>query len=137
MTCDSGVGVITFVNPCLVGQVLGGDHDPTVPGPHEVECTVETSAGSVGWSFELIFPPLQNPQTILPLTPTALGVDLGNGEKAGISVVTGALTFSRVDPTNRAFVARFIGVLTWTEPSGATFQCKMDTPIWGAPGPFT
>lgn len=137
MTCDSGVGVITFVNPCLVGQVLGGDHDPTSPGPHEVECTVATPAGNVGWSFEVIFPPLQNPQTILPLTPTALGVDLGNGQQARISMVTGALTFSRVDPTNRAFVARFIGGVTWTEPSGATFQCKMDTPVWGAPGPFT
>jgi hypothetical protein len=136
MACDGGVGVITFVNPCLVGYVIGGDNDATVPGPHEVECTVETPGGNVGWSFEVIFPPLQNPQTILPLTPTALGVDLGNGQQAHISKVTGGLTFSRVDPTNRAFVARFIGVVTWTEPSGATFQCQVDAPVWGAPGPF-
>jgi hypothetical protein len=65
-----------------------------------------------------------------------LGVDLGNGQEARISMVTGALTFLRVDPTNRAFVARFIGAVTWIESSGATFHCKMDTPIWGAPGPF-
>jgi hypothetical protein len=136
MTCDNGVGSITFVNPCLVGWVAGGDQNPMSPGLHEVECTVATPAGNVGWSFEVMFPSLQNPQTILPLTPTASGVDLGNGQQARISMVTGALTFSRVDPTNRAFVARFIGSVTWTEPSGATFQCKMDTPVWGAPGSF-
>jgi len=136
MTCDSGVGVITFVNPCLVGYVLDGDRDPTAPGPHEVGCTVATPIGNVGWSFEVLFPPLQNPQTILPLISTASGVDLGNGQQARISMVMGGLTFSHVDPTNRAFVARFIGVVTWTEPSGATFQCQVDTPVWGAPGPF-
>jgi hypothetical protein len=137
MTCDSGVGVITFVNPCLVGQKIGGDLDPTSPGPHEVECTVATPTGNVGWSFEMIFPPFENPQTILPLTPTALAVDLGNGQAARISMVTGALTLLRVDPTNRAFVGRFIGSVTWTESSGVTFHCKMDTPVWGAPGPFS
>jgi hypothetical protein len=136
MKCDSGVGVITFVNPCLVGQALGGTSDPTSTSAREVECTVATPAGDVGWSFLMIFPPLQNPQTFLPLTPTASVVDLGNGQQARISMVTGALTFSRVDPTNRAFVARFIGGVTWTEPSGATFQCTIDTPVWGAPGGF-
>ena len=136
MTCDNGVGVITFVNPCLVGWLIGAG-GPTSTGPHEVECTSETTAGTVGWSFMVIFPPLQNPQPGVPLTPTAVAVDLGDGRQARISKVTGTLTFSRVDPTNRAFVAQLTGDVTWTEPSGATFQCQMDAPIWGGPGPFT
>ena len=137
MTCDSGIGVITFVNPCLIGGKIGGDlTDASSPGPHEIECTIANAAETVAWSFMMIFPPFQNPQSVLPLTPTAVGADL-NGQRARISMVTGALTLDIVDPTQRAFEGRFTGAVTWIEASGAMVQCKIDTPVWGAPGPFS
>jgi hypothetical protein len=135
MKCGNGAGVMTFVNPCLVGYSLNGGSASGITD-HEVECALATPAGSVGWSFLVLLPPTPNPQTFFPITPTAAGVDLGNGEPAQISMVTGALTFSRVDLTNRAFIARFTGDVTWTESSGATVLCTLDTPVWGAPGQF-
>jgi hypothetical protein len=62
-------------------------------------------------------------------------VDVG-GQQARVSSDSGAMTFIRVDPSNRAFVARFDGSVTWTESSGATFSCSVDAPLWGAPGEF-
>ena len=104
---------------------------------HDVECTVAAPNAVVGWSFLVNFPPLQNPETLLPLTPNAAGVVLGDGRKAAITMIAGALTFSRVDPANRAFVARFTGTVTWTESTGTSFSCAIDAPLWGAPGGFT
>jgi hypothetical protein len=136
MSCPNGAA-ITFVDPCLVGGNIGAPSDPSAPGAHEVECTaVAANGGSVALSFLAILPPPQNPQDLLPLTPTGLGVALPDGQQARASAISGTLNYDVVDPTNRAFEARFIGLVTWTEPSGATFQCEMDSMIWGAPGGF-
>jgi hypothetical protein len=51
-------------------------------------------------------------------------------------MVTGALALDVVDPSKRAFEGQFTGAVTWIEASGETVQCKIDTPVWGAPGPF-
>jgi hypothetical protein len=133
MSCDETVGTIAIVNPCLIGGKLGGNADPSSPAPHEVECKIGSS-GDVVWSFLVVFPPLQNPQMVA-LTPTAVDGQVGN-DKARVTSVTGSLTFDRVDPTNRAFVAQFSGTVTWLEQSGRTFSCVVFDSIWGAPGPF-
>jgi len=133
MSCDGGVGMITIDNPCLVGHSL--EPNALETGPHEIECTLAASVHPIVWSFELFIPVTQNPVTVLPETPSGLLVDVG-GRQARVSRATGAMTFTRVDPSNRAFVARFDGSVTWTEPSGATFSCSVDGPLWGAPGGF-
>jgi hypothetical protein len=135
MSCDDGVGTITFANPCLIGFRLGGG-DPSTPGGHEIECTLATPSGGIAWSFLAIFPPKSNPATMLPLTPSASFVDVGGGRTASLAKISGALTFSLVDPENRAFVAQFHGTAVWVETSGASFSCAIDTPVWGAPGMF-
>ena len=129
MSCDHGFGTITFVNPCLVGGNLAGSGSQ---GPHDVECTVRPQRAGLLVNF----PPLQNPETLLPLTPNAAGVVLGDGRKAAITMIAGALTFSRVDAVNRAFVASFNGKVSWIDSTGATFTCAVDAPLWGAPGGF-
>jgi hypothetical protein len=136
MSCENGA-TITFVDPCLVGVSLGSAGDPSAQGIHEVECTaVAANGGSVGFSFLATLPPTQNPQNFFSLTPTGLGVALPDGQQARASAISGSLNYYVVDPKNQAFEARFTGLVTWTEPSGATFQCKMDSMIWGAPGGF-
>jgi hypothetical protein len=134
MNCDSGVGIIAIDNPCLVGHSFGGN--PSDAGAHEIECTLATVTHPIVWSFELFIPVTENPVTVLPETPSGVLVDVG-GRQARVSRTTGTMTFVRVDPSNRAFVARFDGVITWTEPSGATFSCAVGSSLWGAPGPFT
>jgi hypothetical protein len=135
MSCDGGVGTIAVDSPCLVGHSLLGN--PLETGPHEIECTLATSVHPVAWSFLLFIPPAtQNPVTVFPETPSGLLVDVGL-RQARASSMTGAMTFIRVDPSNRAFVAQFDGVVTWTDSSGTTFSCSVDGPLWGAPGDFT
>jgi hypothetical protein len=46
------------------------------------------------------------------------------------------MTFSRVDPTARAFIAHFKGTIGWKTTTGSTFSCAFDGPLWGAPGSF-
>ena len=133
MSCDSGVGMIAIDDPCLVGHSFGGNGSET--GPHEIECTLAASGHPIAWSFLLVIPVTQNPVTLLPETPSGVLVDVG-GRQARVSGTSGAMTFLRVDPSNRAFVARFDGSVTWTEPSGATFSCSVAGPLWGAPGGF-
>jgi hypothetical protein len=136
MSCENGA-TITFQDPCLVGGNLGSAGDPSAPGGHEVECTaVAANGGSVALSFLAILPPPQNPQTLFFPTGTGLGVTLPDGQGARATAISGNLNYYVVDPKNQAFEARFTGLVTWTEPSGATFQCKMDSMIWGAPGGF-
>ena len=137
MTCDHGVGRIAFDNPCLVGQNLNGVSSS--PGVHEVECTLQASSHPVAWTFLLI---LANPAASLRLpdqvprgSPTGMPFTI-DGRRAGISGVSGTLSFSRVDPANRAFVAQLTGTMIWTDSSGATFSCAVDDPLWGAPGNF-
>jgi hypothetical protein len=134
MSCDGGVGMIAIDNPCLVGHSLGGGNGSDT-GAHEIECTLATSVHPIAWSFLLFIPVMQNPVTLFPETPSGLLVDVG-GHQARVSGTSGAMTFIRVDPSNQAFVARFDGSVTWTEPSGATFSCSVDGPLWGAPGGF-
>jgi hypothetical protein len=140
MTCGAGVGALAFEMPCLVGMNLGGQASP---GWHVTECRMAQSGTPIVWSFIL---PLQtvarNPGTVIhfpgdvPSPPPAPGaIDLG-GESARVSSVTGALTFSRVDPTGRAFIGVFSGTVVWKTTSGAETSCTLDGPFWGAPGGF-
>jgi hypothetical protein len=137
MTCDHGVGTLAFDNPCLVGQNLSGGGI----GIHEVECTLAASGHPITWTFLLpLAQVIASPAKPLafPLPPGApLGtlIDVG-GQGASVSGFADAITFSRVDPTNRAFVARLKGTMTWKRQSGATFSCTIDSPFWGAPGNF-
>jgi hypothetical protein len=136
MTCEGDFGDITFVGPCLVGDSLSS-HDPTVPGVHEVECnSVPAQGGGIGWSFLVTLPPVQNPQTLLIVSGTNQFVRTTTGKEARASTISGQLTFYVVDPTNLAFEADFQGVVTWVEPSGDSFQCKLFSTLWGAPGGF-
>jgi len=128
MYCDGALGQIMFWNPCLVGQGIG--NSPI----HEVECT-SGSTGQIGWSFLVVLPLTQNPETVLPLTPSALAV-IGDNVSASITKVDGALTFERVTPDERGFVAGFRGNVTMTDPTGATYSCFVDATIWAAPGGF-
>lgn len=139
-TCDHDVGTIAFVNPCLVGFNLAGPEG--TPGFNETECRLTNGAQPVAWSFILPLSkvaqepdrPLTFP-TDLPSSPTGgMTVDVGV-RKAALTSVTGTMTFSRVDPTGRAFIGFFQGTMTWTSSTG-TFSCTADGPLWGGPGSF-
>jgi hypothetical protein len=142
-TCDHGVGTITFVNPCLVGHNLGGGSDV---GFHVVECSLTTSQDPHAWAWSFMLPlvevaktpdrPLMFPGDLPPL-PASNDPEVVGGRAAHLSSVTGAVTFSRVDPTARAFIGRLKATMTWKDDSsGATFSCDADAPFWGAPGGF-
>jgi hypothetical protein len=124
MFCDSDAGQIRFSNPCLVGQGAGTSH--------EVECTISTST-DVGWSFLVVLPPTQNPETVLPVTPTAVPV---GDRSAHITKIEGALTFERATADYSEFVAGFRGNVTWRDANGRTFTCIVDDTIWAAAGGF-
>jgi hypothetical protein len=108
---------------------------------HEVECTLAAAGHPITWTFLLPLGQVIGQPTkpiSFPLPPggipgRSISVD---GTLASVSGFAGAITFSRVDPTNRAFVARLKGTMTWTEQSGSTFSCQIDSPFWGAPGGF-
>jgi len=139
MSCDHGVGTLAFENPCLVGNDLGGGGSGI--GVHEVECRFAVSGNPITWTFLLPLAqvvaspsePLASP--LLPGGFTGTLVDVG-GQGASVSGFTGTITFSRVDPTNRAFIARLQGTMTWRRQTGSTFSCQIDSPFWGAPGDF-
>jgi hypothetical protein len=142
MTCDQGVGTIAFDNPCLVGLNLTGDRSK--PGLHVVECHFAAPSHPVAWTFMLPLAqlaklpnqPLTFPSHDVPPPPgPGQLVDVG-GLAASVSSVAGTVTFSRIDPTGRAFIARFMGTFIWKEASGSTFTCAVDAPFWGAPGGF-
>jgi hypothetical protein len=137
--CDHGVGQLALVNPCLVGESLTGA--PASIGTHETECRLAGGSEPIAWAFLLPLAAIAlHPDQALTF-PTGLPsaapwgpVDVG-GQKASVSGVAGTLTFSRVDPTARAFVGQFKGVITWTGSNG-TFSCSVAGPFWGAPGNF-
>jgi hypothetical protein len=139
MTCDDGIGTLAFDNPCLVGQNLGGGGSGI--GGHEVECTLATAGHPITWSFllplsQVIAQPTE--PISFPLPPGAIAgrpISVA-GMSASVSGFVGAITFSRVDTTNRAFIAQLKGTMTWTEQSGSRFSCQIDSPFWGAPGAF-
>jgi hypothetical protein len=141
MTCDHGIGTLAFDNPCLVGMNLLGDLSK--PGEHEIECHLAGPGHPIVWAFLVPLAQIaQHPDQPLtfpssfPTSPTSgMRVDVG-GHKAGVSSAAGTVTFSRVDPTGRAFIARFNGTITWKETTGSTFSCAVDAPFWGAPGGF-
>src|SRR5262249_5055034 len=137
---DHGVGVVTFVDPCLVGSNFASG-DPSSIGVHAVECDLETPAHPLAWAFVMPLARIvASPDATyafpadFPRTPTGQ-VSVG-GRAAIVSSVAGTMTFSRIDPTNRAFTARLTGKIIWTEAGGSTFQCAVDAPLWGAPGNF-
>jgi hypothetical protein len=139
MTCDGGSS-LSIAMPCLIGLNLG--QDPNAPGIHATECRLATSEAPLVWSF--LFPLANvraNPSTSLhapadmPPAGDAQAIQL-NGESASISSITGDLTFTRVDPTARAFSGAFKGTAVWTSPSNTQMTCQIDGPFWGAPGTF-
>jgi hypothetical protein len=136
MSCDvdAVVANVFFDNPCHVGHSFNGGVGEV--GPHEVECTLNVPGHPVAWSFLLDMPPHQNPVTIFPKVPAASPVVVA-GLQASVAKTEGSLTFSRVDPSNLAFIAFFRGTVTWTDSSGRTFTCAVAAPLWGAPGGFT
>jgi hypothetical protein len=140
MTCDHAVGELALDNPCLVGNNLLG---PTVD-IHAVECRLAAPpANPVVFSFVLNLSsvtahpdvPVEIPHDAPPV-PTSGLIDVGGSRRASVSSVVGTLSFSRVDPTNRAFVGHFTGTVFWTETTGSTFSCAVDAPLWGGPGGF-
>jgi hypothetical protein len=139
LSCDQGIGALAFDNPCLVGTNLSGGGGT---GFHETECRFHGMGDPVAWSFVLPLSEIaQNPDHPLsfpsdfPPTPTAMAVDV-DGQQAAVAHVAGAVTFSRVDPTARAFSAWFKGTISWTGTTAAAFTCVVDAPFWGAPGGF-
>jgi hypothetical protein len=126
MLCH-GAPDVTFVNPCWVA-LSASNSDPSAPAG--INCMLPGARG-IGWSFPLMVPPPQNPEAALPLPPTDsnLASDAGNT----VSKMDGSFTFDAVDPAQGAFIAHFGGTVTWTKGSGAMFECKIDTPIWGTP----
>jgi hypothetical protein len=142
MTCDSGVGMLAFDNPCLVGMNVAGD--PSKPGFHEVECRLTAAGHPIAWAFLLPLAqlaatpdePLVLP-TDAPMTPSSGQlVDVAGLLKARVLGVAGTVTFSRIDPEGRAFSARLQGTITWVMLGGSMFTCAVDAPFWGAPGSF-
>jgi hypothetical protein len=142
MTCDHGIGTLAFDDPCLIGGNLAGD--PSTIGFHEVECSFASLTHPVAWAFVLPLGELSaNPDETISFpngrTPPPPGpstnIDVGP-TGARVSNVAGLLTFSRVDPTARAFVGHFAGTIDWIESGGETFSCAVDAPLWGAPGAF-
>lgn len=142
MTCGADAGGLAFEMPCLVGMNLAGSGQAG-PGWHATECRMAQAGTPLAWSFIL---PLQaiarDPGAVLTFPgdvsspPPAPGtIDL-RGEPARVSSVTGTLTFSRVDPSGRAFIGAFSGTVTWKATSGAETTCTVDGPFWGAPGGF-
>ena len=139
MTCDHGIGALAFDNPCLVGQSLGGNGSQI--GVHEVECTLAGAGHPITWTFLLPLAQVVADPTkplAFPLPPGGISgmlIDVA-GQGASVSGFAGTITFSRVDQTNRAFIARLRGTMTWRRQSGSTFSCQIDSPFWGAPGAF-
>jgi hypothetical protein len=140
MTCDGGAS-LSVAMPCLIGLNLAGQ-DPDTAGTHATECRLATSDKPLVWSF--LFPLAAvraDPATSLhapadmPTAGAAQAIQL-NGESASISNITGDLTFTRVDPTARAFSGAFKGTIVWTSSSSTQTTCQIDGPFWGAPGNF-
>jgi hypothetical protein len=142
-TCDHDVGAVAFRNPCLVGVSLGQGQEAAL-GVHEVECSLATPANPMTWSFLISLAaaeanpdvPVDLPGAFAVPSPTSGAPADVASRRAGVSGVAGSLTFSRIDPSSRAFAARFQGTMTWKDASGATFSCTLDGPLWGAPGSF-
>jgi hypothetical protein len=128
--------------PCLIGLDLAGP-DPNAVGVHATECRLAQPDRPLVWSFLLPLAavrsdpstPLQAPLG-LPLVTGSQQAIVLQGEPATMSSVAGDLTFSKVDPTARSFIATFTGTVVWTSASGTRTSCQIDGPFWGAPGDF-
>jgi len=139
LSCDHGVGPLAFFNPCEVGSNLSGQGGV---GFHETECRFFGAGEPVAWSFVLPLSTIeQHPERPLsfpadfPTTPSAIPVQVGV-QQAKVTKAEGTVTFSRVDPTTRAFIGWFKGTISWAGSSTPTFSCAVDAPLWGAPGSF-
>jgi hypothetical protein len=139
MTCDGGLGSVVFQMPCLVGMNLSGQGGV---GFHATECRLAQPGAPLAWSFILQLGTLaRDPGTILrfpedvPSAPVPGPVEI-QGMSVRISSVTGKLSFSRVDPSARAFIGAFSGTTVWTRSDGVQISCQADGPFWGAPGGF-
>ncbi len=141
MTCGAGSSVALEM-PCLIGLDLSGQ-DPNGTGVHATECREASADRPLVWSF--LFPlasaranpstPLQAPADLPTVAGPGQPIDLA-GDSVTMSSVTGALTFSRVDPSVRAFAGTFKGTIVWADQSGAQTSCQVDGPFWGGPGDF-
>jgi hypothetical protein len=141
ITCDKCSGALAFEMPCLVGMSILPDRSQ--PGYHVTECRMAQSGSPLVWQFLLPLAELaRNPGMIVrfpedtPSPPRSSDtIDIG-GERAQISTINGSLTFSRVDPSGRAFAGAISGTVVWRTSSGAETTCQIDGPFWGAPGDF-
>jgi hypothetical protein len=140
MTC-AGTGSLAFEMPCLMGFDLFGQ-DTNAAGVHATECRLAAPSRPIVWSFLFPLAAVRADPT-MPLQTSGLQAEPGTeqaillqGEAAMISSVKADLTFSRVDPTNRAFIGRFTGSVVWTSASGTQTPCQIDGPFWGGPGNF-
>ena len=82
----------------------------------------------------LPFNPSSGASPLLPLPPTSIEVDGVNYE----GVLNGSLTFERVDPAGRGFVAFLTrAFISWTDPQGNTTDCDFDPMrLWATAGNF-
>jgi hypothetical protein len=138
LSCDQGVGQLAFDNPCQVGANLTG-HGGV--GFHETECHLSGAGHPVAWSFILPLStvaanparPLAFPSDF-PIAPPSMDAVEVAGQEASVVGVVGTVSFSRVDPTTRAFSASFKGTISWN--GAEKFSCVVDGALWGAPGSF-
>jgi hypothetical protein len=142
MTCGGGVGAVQLELPCLVGYDLTAAGE-MVPGIHATECRLARAGQPLAWSFMLplaqvahapsepLHMPGSAPTVTIGMNPVALGAEL-----ATLSGVTGDLSFSRVDPDGRAFAGNLDATFTWKTATGASIDCSVTGPLWGAPGDF-
>jgi hypothetical protein len=142
MTCDGTVGVVSLAQPCLVGMDLRARGE-RVPGTHAIECRLAQANEPLVWSF--IMPLAQvasDPEAVLHMPGEAPTVPAGSGsvalgsQQATLSTVMGELTFSRIDPTGRAFAATIDAKVVWKAAAGSDITCDLKGPLWGAPGDF-
>ncbi len=132
LVCPDEVAVPKLKLPCKIGgSLLGG-----VEGPESVnvlECY--DSSGTTAFSTVIPFgklptllnQPLQMPFAALPAPPPE-----------GTLKLSGTVTFSKVDPVGRAFVALLVGgSVSYVGSNGETVTCKIpDTPFWAVQGQF-
>jgi hypothetical protein len=144
MTC-AGTAALALEMPCRIGLALNSQ-DLNAVGIHAMECRLAQPERPLVWTS--LFPlghvraapskPLQAPSSLRPVTGVGEQAIVLQGERepATMSDVTGDLTFSKVDPTVRAFMGTFTGSVVWTSASGTQTSCQIDGPFWGAPGDF-
>lgn len=144
LLCAGSLASLHLVLPCKIGMRLPGSADG---GSSVVECydtsgrvalnfviNLTSAARSIGTSVRLPFNPSSGASPLFPLPPTSIEVDGVNYE----GVLNGSLTFERVDPSGRGFVAFLtLAFISWTDPQGNMTDCDFDPMrLWATAGNF-